>query len=934
MSEQKKEHQRETREKIYYQPKTDRSQSVLLSRIERYNQYLNYQDFWRNHLMNPAGRMLKIPSRQLTQAAINEKDEEAAGVSKVVEHTGIAGSILGTYADKARIKKVYQDTVSMEHYLNAEKIFIRDLFTEAGSIFHDIEEFIDPEKVTRGDLKMFQYRLKHPDASLEEFLLVRKEANARYGNGGKIDYRKLGQRNGLKKRIDCLAGLSEINAFMEFSKTAEAENPQLFTPAQKNILHKEAGFMEASNPVEFMANTTLIRQILKTPSLAREFSRLDPEGLMNERDVRRLLKGQIPGLRLEKAGKGENLDRMSGRLRQNHTIQSGKGKPIILDAKRYYFLRGGLKALLWNQGNYRKIMEMRKSLSGRESIKGWIFREFKQELMEDEEFAAMSGYMDHAVPVSVVGAKTVIAAGKTAGKVTGNAVVKSSAVAGNAVISGLHRMGNDVEAEAVRAMGEGITRAGKVIDDRINDVLCLPGQAVRNVEKQAVSAAVSGAKVLVGKVEQLEQLLRSTKAGAAITQSPVYRGIKAAGKKTFHGFRQAKHIAHATTDVIFRSSGAAFDSVKQWLIKPVAIFIGLIVFLQLILAAVFGGMGGASVVTVTVFDTPEHFNNPDYTTPEEMGFQQRYEQAQIKFQSQIDGIINGYAKTLNKKGQQIPYGVNGANNQEGCRNDDYVSGVTMHFDSEKSNNLEDILSCVTVIMQQKQAEHHAEALELVDCFYQSSHTYDYMESLLYSCNSGCEITRYFCNEAEDGYINTEMKFAPYLYEELVIPEESHQCEVDRENPEMKFSDYAGCVVTGTCFHNSGDEEDNFGRRKPQKSKCSNPEAFWNCKHSCTNPKCTHDCSRSSLGCGGYWYCGGHDHFGCPDGHEVKTCFGHVNMEMNIHMKTMEELFALGGVEVNEDGSGTENLEGNMGMDADTDTSSEAYDTSDKSAEDY
>lgn len=53
----------------------------------------------------------------------------------------------------------------------------------------------------------------------------------------------------------------------------------------------------------------------------------------------------------------------------------------------------------------------------------------------------------------------------------------------------------------------------------------------------------------------------------------------------------------------------------------------------------------------------------------------------------------------------------------------------------------------------------------------------------------------------------------------------------------------------------------------------------------------------------------------------------MSMEMNIHMKTMEELFALGGVEVNEDGASTEDLEGNMGMDADTDTSSEAYDTS-------
>ena len=29
---------------------------------------------------------------------------------------------------------------------------------------------------------------------------------------------------------------------------------------------------------------------------------------------------------------------------------------------------------------------------------------------------------------------------------------------------------------------------------------------------------------------------------------------------------------------------------------------------------------------------------------------------------------------------------------------------------------------------------------------------------------------------------------------------------------------------------------------------------------------------------------------------MKACFGHVDMEMNIHMKSMEELFGLGGLE--------------------------------------
>lgn len=368
-------------------------------------------------------------------------------------------------------------------------------------------------------------------------------------------------------------------------------------------------------------------------------------------------------------------------------------------------------------------------------------------------------------------------------------------------------------------------------------------------------------------------------------------------KKALYGIKKTSRITRKTRDAVFAFPGRMLDSIKAGILKPALIFIGVIVFFQLVIAAIFGGLGGNSAVGVAVVDTPEHFNNLNYTSPEEMGFQQRYEQAQTKFQSQIDGIIGGYAKTLNKKGQQIPYGVNGANNTEGNENEDYVSGVTMKFDLDNSNNLEDILSCIAVVMQQKQAEHHAEALELLDCFYQSSHTYDYTESPLYSCNSGCEVTAYFCNEAKEEYLSTELKFAPYLYEELIIPDKDHECEVDRKNPEMKFSDYAGCVVTGTCFHNAGDGEDNFGRSKPQKSKCSNPEAYWSCKHSCTKPNCTHDCSSSTLGCGGYWYCVGHDHFGCPDGHEVKSCFAHVNIEMNIQMKTMEALFELGGVEV-------------------------------------
>ncbi len=903
----------------YYQPKTDSSNSVLLHRIEKYNQHLKYQDYGRKYLLSPTGKVLKTPPRQILQTAISEKDEEAAEVTSVYDKTKAARILFANQADKAQIRKLYQDVASIERYLHVGKIFVKDPFTEAGSIFQEIEGFsiIDPKKVTYGDLKMYQYRLKHQDASLEKLLAVRKETNARYADGGKIHYQKLGRRNTLKKKVDRLVSLSEINAFLEFSRKFDHENPEQFTPAQKNILHQESGFLEGHNPVEFAANEALIRQVLKSSAIVGEFSHLDPESLMNGRDIRRLLNGQIPGLRLKKAAEkpgkeavgnaGKNVEEEIDKsgiekpesasglnpISKHSCKNKGKNVQILLDAKTYHLFRGGLKSILWNQEIYQKLIKKQRALIGRESIKGWAFREFKQEMTEDEEFASMSGYLDHTVPLAVTGIK----AAEGMGKVAEKAAIRSAAAIGNGVVFGLDSMGNEVVAEAVRSLGEGIYGTGKAINEKITYVRHLPKQVIQDIERKAVSAVVSGARQLGKPVNALETALKSTKAWTVIHKSRVYQGVKIAGKKALYGFKKTRYLTRKAGDAVFAFPGRTMDSIKTGILKPALIFIGVVVFFQLAVAAIFGGLGGNSAVGVAVIDTPEHFNNPNYTSPEEMGFQQRYEQAQANFQSQIDGIIGGYAKTLNKKGQQIPYGVNGANNAEGNENGDYVSGVTMQFDLDNSNNLEDILSCIAVVMQQKQAEHHAEALELLDCFYQSSHTYDYTESPLYSCDSGCEVTAYFCNEAKEEYPSTELKFAPYLYEEVIIPDKDHECEVDREDPEMKFSDYAGCVVTGTCFHNAGDEEDNFGRSKPQKSKCSNPEAYWSCKHSCTKPNCTHDCSRSTLGCGGYWYCGGHDHFGCPDGHEVKSCFGHVNIEMNIQMKTMEELFELGGVEV-------------------------------------
>ncbi len=862
----------------YNRPEIGKGQTALAGRAKNFNRRLESREFTKKYVFHPAGRILEAPSRYLGQALSREKDEDAAETGRVLAHTRTAGILLGNRADRERMKKVLRDAGSLDRRLEAGRLFEKDSFTQAGSIFQEAGRYSipDPEKVTRGDLKAFRYQTDHPGASVEELLEIRRVTNDRYSSGGRIGYERLGHRNRLRRQVDRLVDVAEIRAFMDFGRKLGEERPDLFTPAQKSLLYRRGSILRAGSPAELEATGALVRQILKAVPRDGDLSRLDREGRMSPKDIGRLLESRIPGVKLVKAGKTE---RMAG-------IPQGKnGGGILLEPEEYHLFRGGLKALRWNQGAYIKAERLRQKLAVRGGLGRLAAGSLERGMEEDETFAALAAWGNHAVPLAV----SSVRAGAGGAEATARAAGKAGGAAGKAVTAGLEASGNQVAAEAVRALGEGIAGTGRAVRDGADQVIHGPGRLARKGGEQVLAAAGAGARKLGRSAGRLGQRAAATKAGRAVVRNPVSRTVKGAGRTLVHSVRMGNRAARA----LLRFSGSLADGVRQGIVRPAALVLGAVLVLQLVIAAASGGAGGSLAVTVAVFDTPEHFNNPGYTVPEEMGFQQQYEQSQARFQAQIEGIIHGLAKTLDRKGRRIPYGVSHGAEQEGAVESDYANGVTLHFDGENSDNLEDIISCLAVVMMQKLADHHKEALELADCFYRSSHTYDYIESPLYDCGPGCETTRYFCNEAGEGYPGTDMRFAPYLHEELVIPGENQACEVDRENPAMAWSGYAGCTVTGTCYHNSGDEGDNFGRRKPSHSTCSRPEACHDCKHSCDRETCSHDCSGSATGCGGYWYCGGHDHFGCPEGHDARTCSGHVNVEMHIHMKSMEELFVLG-----------------------------------------
>lgn len=343
-------------------------------------------------------------------------------------------------------------------------------------------------------------------------------------------------------------------------------------------------------------------------------------------------------------------------------------------------------------------------------------------------------------------------------------------------------------------------------------------------------------------------------------------------------------------------TGSAVDTVKRKVVTPIVMLLGGLLIIMYLLAS-FGNVGGgvSGSILSTILSEKEQFAE----------YQTRYDSCDATFQAQVDNQVNGYASTTNLKGQQIRYGINTSSLTAGGLTTDpeYKNGVTLHYYYDGgetdgiSSNIEDCLSAMAVIMSQAQSEHHTEALELIGANYMSTHSYTVVESSLYPCTGGCEISRYYCNEAQINYPSTDLRYSPWLYGDVYVPDIAHECEVCRDTEGMTFDQYAGCTVTGTCYHNEGSDDDNFGRRKPSRTVCSNPEPYWDCDHSCSNANCTHDCSGSTLGCAGYWYCGGHDHFGCPEGHDIKACYGHVDLDMSVYIASLNKIFDMGGVPV-------------------------------------
>jgi hypothetical protein len=883
-------YRRKTREVKTYKERpisTEGQSGEYRKAIEQYNHSLSNRSYGQKYIQKPIGNAVYKLGHQAVSSVTSERDEDMAGAENAIDNIRVVGIATGNFIDKGNLKREQKKWGGMDAYTQAGNLFTKKqvgdgIFREDATVGG--HEIVDPERVTRGDLAMFETKIKHPEKSTEELLNLRDRINNSRADGGVIDYAKLGKRNGLRKRVDRLVDASEINAFERLGQTLDRENPQMFTPSEKAILHREDKMLKAHSIDELNANNTLIKKILSEPSLTGEFAGLDPKSLMTERDYDKLIAGKIRGIKLDKNKKMDKNQMATG--------------------------RAGAKAISANAKSLRYQQEMRKKMAERGSVGGFLLGKIGQEMQKDEDFANSSNVLGKSKMLAQKSASVVGHGVNLAGTATYKGVLRTGKVTAWA----MDKTGHTAEAEAVRMINSKIIKGNKKLTNTFDTIKNAPQNAGKQIGK-TITQAGKAVGVWTGRgLAYAGNRFASTKIGGALVKSPVGQGIKIGAGYARKGLGYAgKGLKIAGNAVMTPVRGIAkvMDVAKKHIIRPLICIVGGYLILISLITAIFGGSGGSSAIVVAILDDPVHFTNPGYTSPEEMGFQQQYEASQTAFQNQIDSIINGYAKTLNKKGQQIHYGVNGSANAEGNVNSDYKNGVTLNYDSEQSNNLEEILCAMTVIMQQGQSDHHKEALELEDALYKSSHTYDYEESSLYRCSSGCETTHYFCNEAKNGYLSTEMKYSPYLYEALYVPDENHECEVDRKTEGMTFDQYAGCQVVGTCYHEDGEYEDGgFGDYRPQESECSNVVAEYDCpgheeddgEDEFGNSSSHTEYCSGPLGCEGFYYCGGHNHYGCPDGHDTTTCFGHVDVVMNVHMRSFEELFELGGVAVDENGT--------------------------------
>ena len=345
-----------------------------------------------------------------------------------------------------------------------------------------------------------------------------------------------------------------------------------------------------------------------------------------------------------------------------------------------------------------------------------------------------------------------------------------------------------------------------------------------------------------------------------------------------------------------------------------------------------------------------------FTEEELREYGEIYKEMSLDFENEIGYLIEDYANRTNRAGERIHYGIynhehptddtgkikthqNGENTNKSENSqlsdlndamntfkvkdsyidtDEFKNGVTIKYAktngrADGESNFKDILTVVSMLIDQKQSKNEStvniksKVPDLIKRLFRISHTYTGESTEVYSCEKGCRVLFYYCNEVDNGYVGTGIDLQPfpinphsdfndYGDEDFELVEPENECVLCEHNGK-------GCELDSKkCYHGNTDTygEGILGNMGGDYGGCLNYVAV---------PRCTyvgegeHDChegeeiegevdsmgnQRVRLGCGGYYKCLGHEHWNCS-GHFYICCMGHTNVTVNVKVMYIDEL---------------------------------------------
>ena len=864
--------------------------------IDRLNAKMRTRDALEKPL-NSVIHTLAKPMQELNRYAQSGDDDYAQGYKTMDDYVSVIPDVFGGYGNSADIKELAASIGKRQNYILAGDAMER--LVSSG--------IIDKENFTTGDIAAFRAKRKNPNLSDDDLIKIKKTKDTMDGR------RLLQPKKSLQKQSREIERSLRMNEAETFAETLIAKYSSLFTDSETAILKDENSLFKIKTIGDFKTRDRIIDKILHNPKLiGSELGNID-WNRMTARNISDLLKG--------KTG-------------------------IVIKDNR---IRGLLEAKLENIQSMEKLKKLQMKRASRKGLSGTVIdRVVFRQLLKDEDLSQASGLISteltsvkYAGKVATGGTKL----GYTAARGTGKII-------GKGVIAGANAIGNNEVAEAVANIGKKYASIENAIGNGMSQVKNAPRRAAEKSAKIPVKmVANAGAKIASSAIYQ------------KFSNSAFGRTTKRVFRQTHHAFKTLKAVGGKAVRIALaplRIANTAAVFVKKKIMLPIAIGVGGLLLIEIVIVALSGGSintSGAGAYLSVILDEDEHFADFQKKYDEQDSIFQAQVNSIINSDAQtrnLKGVRIGYG--INTRAVDSP-------NPDLKLKAQYQNGLHLgyYYDGQPatgiSSNIEDILSAMAVIMTQSQSDHHDEAMEFVEAAYKSTHSYTTSETPLYQCPDGCEITYYKCYDWIKNYDGTDMMYHPWTYQEIVKPTSSQECVVCKQEG-LPYEEYAGCTVTKKCYHGDRvegetlstkaddyanyfefDEDDSddaseyyteyikpsivnqYSTKYPNgynkhgvrrwvtkadiiaasglDPQCDNYKIITvNSWEEYTNSK-GHERVHSEP-CGYVAVCEGHDHYGCPDGHYVKTCFGHTDLYMNVYIASLNKIFEMGGVPITED----------------------------------